>query len=126
MNALAVFIGGGVGSLARYGVGWVATRLFNGPFPWGTLIANLLATVILVVITLNITPHLAQLNRQQQAWVLLGTTGFCGGFSTFSTFSLETLQLFAQGEVVAACANVALNVAGCIVVGALVWRAVGH
>jgi len=126
MNALAVFIGGGLGSLARYGIGVAASRCWNGPFPWGTWIANVLATGILVAVTMSVTPHLAQLNRQQQAWVLLGTTGFCGGFSTFSTFSLDTLQLFAQGEVATAWANVLFSVAGCLVAGALVWRAVGH
>ena len=122
MNAVAVFVGGGLGSLARYGIGLVAGRWASGPLPWGTVLANLLATALLVAVTNWMAPQAAQLSRPQQAWLLLATTGFCGGFSTFSTFSLETLRLIEAGSVGLALANIAVSVGGCLIVGWSVWR----
>lgn len=126
MNALAVFVGGGLGSLARYGLGLWAARWVGGAFPWGTWGANALATGLLVAVTAAAAPHAATLSRSHQALLLLATTGFCGGFSTFSTFSLETLRLFAAGQAAAAVVNVVLNVAGCLAIAWLVMRAAGH
>ena len=126
MNALAVFIGGGLGSLARYGLGLFVARWAVGPFPWGTWLANALATGMMVAITATAAPHLDTLSRSQQALLLLATTGFCGGFSTFSTFSLETLRLFETGHALAAALNIGLSVAGCLVIGWVMWRAAGH
>lgn len=122
MNALAVFVGGGLGSLARYGIGLVAGRWAGGPLPWGTVLANVLATALLVAATNWLAPQAAQLSRSQQAWLLLATTGFCGGFSTFSTFSLETLRLMEAGSMGWALANIAVSVGGCLLVGWSVWR----
>jgi CrcB protein len=126
MNALAIFIGGGLGSLARYGIGLVAARWADGPVPWGTWVANGLATGLLVFITAAASPHLAHLNRSQQALLLLATTGFCGGFSTFSTFSLETLRLIEAGAFGFAALNVLVSVVGCLAIGWSVWRGIGH
>lgn len=84
-NVFAVFIGGGLGSLCRYGLG---SALPMEVFPWGTLVANALACAVLgAVLGTN----------EEQAWavewrLLLGT-GFCGGFSTFSTFVSEAERL---------------------------------
>ena len=126
MNALAVFLGGGFGSLARYGLGLLVAPWATGPFPWGTWLANALATAVLVAITATAAPHLDSLSRSQQTLLLFATTGFCGGFSTFSTFSLETLRLFESGNALAAAFNIGLSVAGCLAIGWVMWRAVGH
>jgi CrcB protein len=126
MNALAVFLGGGLGSVARYGLGLLVAPWAMSPFPWGTWLANALATAVLVAITATAVPHLETLPRSQQTLLLFATTGFCGGFSTFSTFSLETLRLFESGNALAAALNIGLSVAGCLVIGWVMWRAVGH
>lgn len=91
MNVLLVFVGGGLGSLCRYGLGlWLAP---SGSFPLGTFVANLLSCIILGVLV-----ALASRQLLSPEYRLLLITGFCGGFSTFSTFSYELVQLIRQAQ----------------------------
>ncbi|MCB9232779.1 MAG: fluoride efflux transporter CrcB [Bacteroidia bacterium] len=91
-NLLAIFVGGGLGSLARYGLAvWLSKS--SAGFPFGTLLANVLACLILGFMLAVVEKNL-HFNEQVRNMVLYG---FCGGFSTFSTFSNETLVLL-QGE----------------------------
>jgi CrcB protein len=98
MNSLniisLVFLGGGLGSLARFGVGKAAIHWFaDGKFPLGTLLANTLACLILGLTLLFFKDRLIE-----NEWVkYLVIIGFCGGFSTFSTFSLDTVRLIQEG-----------------------------
>lgn len=95
MNWLLVFLGGGMGSLARYGLTFVFAPpvLKDGGLPWATLTANLLACVVL-------GSGIALAGREvfDKPGQLLLLTGFCGGFSTFSTFAAELLQLAQNGH----------------------------
>ncbi|MGL6097138.1 MAG: fluoride efflux transporter CrcB [Fimbriiglobus sp.] len=86
----AVIVGGAAGSVARYAVGRLATA-YAGPtvthFPWHTFAINVVGSFLLGVAAVWYRQH------PQPAWFLLLGTGFCGGFTTFSTFSLEAVEL---------------------------------
>ena len=86
-----VFLGGGLGSICRYAMAQWFGRI--GEFPLGTFLANAVSCVVLGALV-------ALASRQILAveYRLLLITGFCGGFSTFSTFSNELVQLLRQGE----------------------------
>jgi CrcB protein len=106
MNILWVFIGGGLGSLARYSISLLMGKWTLGAFPWATLISNILATGIL-----GLTLYFFVSKWQDQSWIYpLIAVGFCGGFSTFSTFSNETLQLLTSGNYLIAALNVLVSV----------------
>ncbi|AIR02365.1 fluoride efflux transporter CrcB [Pluralibacter gergoviae] len=103
----AVFIGGGTGSVARWMLGMRFNPLHHA-IPVGTLIANLLGAFI-------IGAGLAWFNRMTDIdpmWKLLITTGFCGGLTTFSTFSAEVVFLLQEGRFGWALLNVAVNMLG--------------
>jgi len=88
LNPIAVAVGGGVGCWARYGLGWlVAGHPAVAAFPWMTFGINVLGSFLLGLFVVWYRAH------PQPVWYLLLGTGFCGGFTTFSTFSVETLDL---------------------------------
>lgn len=104
---LAVFIGGGTGSVMRWLLGMRLNPLHHA-IPFGTLTANLLGAFI-------IGAGLAWFNRMTHIdpmWKLLITTGFCGGLTTFSTFSAEVVFLMQDGRFGWALVNVAVNLLG--------------
>ena len=81
-NLLYVFLGGGLGSISRYAIGQYMTA--DSAFPIGTFVANILGF---------------QMKESfHENYTLLFITGFCGGFSTFSTFSGESLKLFQNNQ----------------------------
>ena len=88
---LLVFIGGGIGSICRFSIGhWAAEFSDKIKFPVGTLIVNTLACIILGFILFTYKEKIAA-----NEWLkYLVAIGFCGGFSTFSTFSHDTAKLF--------------------------------
>lgn len=100
---LYIFIGGGLGALVRYGISILAP-LQAHRFPWATLIANVLAALV-VGWAMQASPK----TSDPQKYLFL-VTGFCGGLSTFSTFSLETIQLLQRGDLWSAGWNIGLNV----------------
>ncbi len=94
MNTLvAIFVGGGLGSLARYGLGKWVSGILPVTFPYGTLAANIVSALLL---GLFLGATIAKPENDNQLRFLIAV-GFCGGFSTFSTFSAETLELFRNG-----------------------------
>ncbi len=107
MTYLYIFIGGGLGSMARYGVGKLSKIVVNTDFPLGTLIANLLACTI-VALLINAYPN----KTEDQSWMIpMILIGFCGGFSTFSAFSNDTFELFDSGNYLYAAMNILISVA---------------
>ncbi|MCT4582613.1 MAG: fluoride efflux transporter CrcB [Flavobacteriales bacterium] len=108
---LAIFIGGGLGSVSRYGVSKLVTLFWNGDFPMGTFIANLLSCVVMGLIV-GVFHH--KITSPELRGLIL--IGFCGGFSTFSTFSKETLDLMQNGDYVFALLNVIISLVSCLFV----------
>jgi fluoride exporter len=107
IQLLLVFIGGGLGSMSRFGLSVVMQPLTTR-FPWATLAANGLACFILGWVTAT---QIYSVYPDQRRLLLI--TGFCGGFSTFSTFTNDTWQLILQGQYTPAALNVLLNLAIC-------------
>jgi CrcB protein len=111
---MAVAVGGAIGSVARYLVGVGSGKLFGLNFPWGTLIINITGSFLI-----GLFVGLFALKWDlPQAWRIFLTVGICGGYTTFSTFSLDAFYLMERGETVAASAYMIGSVA--LSVGALV------
>lgn len=107
-SAFFVFLGGGLGSLARWLVGLGAARLLGTALPFGTLTVNLVGCFIMGVLARLIAPA----DAGGQGARLLMMTGFLGGFTTFSAFALDTAGLWLEAAPLRALAYVALSVLG--------------
>ena len=119
MNYLWIFLGGGLGSIARFGASGLVARWFGETFPWGTLLVNISGCLAIGLF--------GTLTAPEGRWMVSPTLrqffmiGICGGYTTFSSFSLQTLSLAEEGEWARAGANVVASVVLCL---AAVW--VGH
>jgi CrcB protein len=105
---LMVAIGGFVGAPSRYLLDRGISRRIESDLPWGTFLVNISGSLLLGLVTgLSLSHHFSPLAK-----ALIGT-GFCGAYTTFSTFTLETLRLFEVGQY----ANAAINVTMSTLVG---------
>jgi fluoride exporter len=110
---ILVMIGGGVGAGLRYGVGIASTRAFGFDFPWGTVICNVAGSLAMGLFVGAMAQGLmGDSGRAQDARLLLAV-GLLGGFTTFSSFSLDALTLWQRGE----AALAAFYVLGSVVAG---------
>jgi CrcB protein len=108
VKILLVVIGGGMGSLSRYGVSLLSVWLWGGGFPWGTFIVNMIGCLLI-----GLTFGLAE----RASWVtpsvrLFFVTGFLGGLTTFSSFAVETVTTANAGSGYLAATNLIANTAG--------------
>ncbi len=112
MTYLWIAIGSALGGMARYWASGVTARLIGETFPYGTLLVNVLGSFIIGFIGTLTGPGgrvLAPSLARQAVMV-----GFCGGFTTFSSFSLQTLSLATDGEFLYAGLNIGASVALCL------------
>ena len=114
MNYLIVFIGGGLGAMARHGVGALSLRWWGSGFPSGTLLVNLVGSVAMGMLV----EHFALRGGVPATARLFLTVGVLGGFTTFSAFSMEAVLLYQRGETTVAAlyviASTVLGIAGLI------------
>ncbi len=109
-DLLLLFIGGGLGSVARYGVSrlLLLLKLSLEMLPIATLTVNVVGSALIGVL-MGVA-----LRQHSESLFLFAVIGFCGGFTTFSTFSLELLTLFRSGEVGVALLYTLLSLVGCV------------
>jgi fluoride exporter len=113
---LAVAAGGALGSIARFWLAAVVTALTGPRFPWGTLLINVLGSFVIgLVAALTLTPERVGMHPDLRVFLMVGV---CGGFTTFSAFSLQTLELLQAGDALPAAGYILGSVAFCL---AAVW-----
>jgi fluoride exporter len=122
MLYLWVAIGGAIGSVARFWLGNVMAATLGAAFPWGTLMINVLGSFVISFFSgLTGMNHRFALSSDARIFV---TVGVCGGFTTFSAFSLQTVELARNGQAGRAALYVAASVVICLAVCAFgVWAA---
>ena len=103
-----IFVGGGIGSVLRHLIG-LPFKMGTVSLPIGTLLANISAAIIIAI-----TFALANKSNISPRTLFFLTTGLCGGLSTFSTFSFETVQLFQQQQFGWAVINICITNIACI------------
>lgn len=111
MNVFYVFLGGGIGALMRFGLTHLIQQFPKQIFPIATLASNLLASLLVgvfLVLMMKMKPGNAE--AFQAFWII----GICGGFSTFSTFAKENLELMERGQWIIAILNILISVSFCI------------
>jgi len=107
-----VIIGSALGGMARYGVSGTVARRIGETFPWGTLTVNVVGSFVIGLFAALVAPGGALGGeRMVGAFVM---TGVCGGYTTFSSFSLQTLNLARDGEWPRALANVVASTVLCL------------
>ena len=112
---LWVAVGGALGSVARFWLNGLVSSRFGETFPWGTMSVNVTGSFAIGFIGALASPE-GRMDSQSRAFATqLFMVGLCGGYTTFSSFSLQTLNLLRDREWLYAGGNIALSVALCMV-----------
>ena len=116
---VAVAVGGAIGSVARFWLAGVMTALTGPRFPWGTLLINVVGSFVIGwVAGATLTPARVGLHPDIRIFLM---TGVCGGFTTFSAFSLQTMELLQTGDVGPAFGYAVGSVVLCVVATYCGW-----
>ncbi|WP_085340277.1 fluoride efflux transporter CrcB [Aquidulcibacter paucihalophilus] len=97
MQALLVFLGGGLGAVGRWLVGLAAARWLGTAWPWGTLGVNILGSFAMGLVMAHLIRG-GTISAGAENWRLFLATGILGGFTTFSAFSLESARMIESGQ----------------------------
>ena len=117
INIIFVIAGGALGALLRYISSQIINNFFNGKFTLGTIFVNC-AGSLLIGFLMNVF----DIFGLEQKWKLLVITGFLGAYTTFSTYSFETVNYFIQGSIKYAVINILVNNILCLFFAALgIW-----
>ena len=116
---LAVALGSALGGVGRFWLSGLTAQRVGETFPWGTLVVNVSGSFVIGLFAALTGPDGRWIVGSR--WSLFFTAGLCGGYTTFSSFSLQTLKLAQEGQMLYALANVAASVAVCLLA---VW--LGH
>jgi CrcB protein len=122
-NLLLVMLGGAIGSGARYLTGRATLGWFGPGYPWGTLAVNLIGGFLMGVLVGN----LARFGQGGEQWRLLLGVGILGGFTTFSAFSLDVMNMLERGDWMPALGYILVSVIGSVAalaIGLQVTRAI--
>jgi len=117
LTLLAIALGGALGAVLRYLVATTVQRVAGPAFPLGTLTVNVVGSLLMGMLFVMLVER-AVVGPEWRAAVLVGVLG---AFTTFSTFSMETFNLMAEGRMLAAAVNMVASVAACL---AAVWLGV--
>ncbi len=120
-NLVAIAGGGAIGAMMRYGVANGVNSMFGRGFPYGTLAVNVLGSLVMGLLYVLMLERLAV----GPEWRAALQVGLLGAFTTFSSFSIETLLLIESGETFRAVLNIVLSVSFCLVavwLGAIIGR----
>jgi CrcB protein len=112
LQLIAIAAGGALGALARYGMSSAVYAWLGRGFPWGTLAVNLLGSFLMGLLFVLLIERLSWAPEWRGAILI----GFLGAFTTFSTFSIETLNLLEEGAMLTAFLNMVVSVWLCILV----------
>jgi len=111
MQILFIMLGGALGASCRYGLSNASYLLLGRDFPYGTWIVNMLGSFLAGVVFILLLSRFDSQTGYLRAFLLIG---FLGGFTTFSTFAVESLLLFEQGIMFKAVLNILLNLFCCL------------
>lgn len=117
MQTIAIAAGGALGALMRFWVSSGVYALTGRAFPWGTLIVNVAGSLLMGFLYILLLERLT-IGPEMRAMLLIG---FLGAFTTFSTFSIETLNLIEQADYFKAVLNMLVSVIACV---AAAWAGV--
>ena len=112
MTVLWIAVGGALGSLARYYLSEALALAFGAAFPWGTVLVNISGSFLIGFVAGGAGAHGRWIESEFARQFLM--VGLCGGYTTFSAFSLQTVAMLQAGDVARASLNVAASVALCL------------
>jgi CrcB protein len=111
LNYLWVALGSAIGGMGRYAASGLSARWLGETFPWGTLFVNVLGSLVIGALAVVIPADARAFADNSRDFLMIGV---CGGFTTFSSFSLETLNLARNGDWAPAAAYIAGSVVLCL------------